>query len=105
MTAVQAGLTSIRVSWTPSSDATEYIISYTGGGSSDSVTIILSDATTDVYVLAGLVMNATYTISIVATSEVFPSDVVELPELTLGEGLLIHMYIHLRNWWAEWVHL
>ena len=103
--AVQAGLASIRLSWTPSSDATEYIISYTGGGSSDSVTIVLSDATTDVYVLAGLVMNATYTISFVATSEVFPSDVVELPELTLGEGLLIHMYIHLRNWWAEWVHL
>ena len=37
--AVQEDLTSIRVSWTPSSDATGHTISYTGGGSSDNVTV------------------------------------------------------------------
>ena len=64
--AVQAGLTSIRLSWTPSSDATEYIISYTGGGSSDSVTV--SGGSTDSYILSGLMNGATYAISITATS-------------------------------------
>ena len=39
VTAVQDGPTSIRVSWTPSSDATGYGITYTGGGSSDSVAV------------------------------------------------------------------
>ena len=81
--AVQEGLTSIRVSWTPSSGASGYTISYTGGGSSDSVTV--SGGSTDNYLLTGLVMEATYTISIVATSQHFSSDPVEL-QVTLGEA-------------------
>ena len=85
--AVQKGPTSLRVSWTPSSDATGYIISYTGGGSSDSVTV--SGGSTDNYLLTGLVMEASYTISIVATSQHnLPSDAIEL-QVTLGEALLI----------------
>ena len=83
LTAVQEGLTSIRVSWTPSSDATGYIISYTGGGSSDSVTV--GGGSTDNYLLTGLVMEASYTLSIIATSQHFSSNVVEF----LGEALLI----------------
>ena len=82
MMAVQGGLTSIRVSWTPSSDATGYIISYTGGGSSDSVTV--SGGSTDNYLLTGLVMEASYTISIIATSQQFPSDAVVV-EITLSK--------------------
>ena len=82
VTAVQEGLTSIRVSWTPSSDATGYTISYTGGGSSDSVTV--SGGSTDNYLLTGLVMEASYTISIVATSQQFPSDAVVV-EITLSK--------------------
>ena len=80
LTAVQEGLTSIRVSWTPSSDATGYVISYTGGGSSDSVTV--SGGSTDNYLLTGLVMDVSYILSIVATSQHFFSDVVAF----LGEA-------------------
>ena len=81
--AVQEGPTGIRVSWTPSNDATGYTISYTGGGSSDSVTV--SSGSTDNYLLTGLVVEASYTISIVATSQHIPSDAVEL-QVTLGEA-------------------
>ena len=83
LTAVQEGPTSIRVSWTPSSDATGYTISYTGGGSSDSVTV--SGGSTDIYLLTGLMVDARYTLSIKATSQHLSSDVVEF----LGEALLI----------------
>ena len=64
VTAVQDGPTSIRVSWTPSSDATGYGISYTGGGSSDSVAV----GDTNNHALMGLTNGETYTISIVGTS-------------------------------------
>ena len=80
--AVQEGLTSIRVSWTPSSGATGYIISYTGGGSSDSVTV--SGGSADNYLLTGLMMEASYTISIVATSQQLSSDAVVV-EITLSK--------------------
>ena len=78
------------MSWTPSSDTTGYTISYTGGGSSDSVTV--SGGSTDNYLLTGLVMEASYTISIAATSQHFFSDPVEFPAVTLGEN--VHVYIH-----------
>ena len=81
--AVQEGLTSIRVSWTPSSDATGYIISYTGGGSSDSVTV--SGGSTDERLLTGLVNGGIYTISIMATSTGFSSGSVEVMDVALGE--------------------
>ena len=80
--AVQEGLTSIRVSWTPSSDATGYIISYTGGGSSDSVTV--SGGSTDERLLTGLMVDTTYTISIAATSQQLPSDAIVV-EITLSK--------------------
>ena len=64
VTAVQDGPTSIRVSWTPSSDATGYGISYTGGSSSDSVAV----GDTNNHALMGLTNGETYTISIVGTS-------------------------------------
>ena len=75
--AVQEGLTSIRVSWsppTPLGDTTGYRIYYSGG-SSDSVDV--SGGSTDNYTLTGLVMGGTYTISIEATSQHFPSGRVE----------------------------
>ena len=83
--AVQEGHASIRVSWTRSSDATGYIISYTGG-SSGSVTV--SGDSTDNYLLASLMVDTSYSISIVATSQHFFSDPVEL-QVTLGEALLM----------------
>ena len=64
VTAEQDGPTSIRVSWTPSSDATGYGIQYTGGGSSVSVAV----GDTNTYTLMGLTNGENYTISIVGTS-------------------------------------
>ena len=64
VTAVQDGPTSIRVSWTPSSDATGYGITYTGGGSSDSVAV----GDTNNHALMGLTNGESYTLSIVGTS-------------------------------------
>ena len=83
--AVQEGLTSIRVSWsppTPLGDTTGYRISYTGG-SSGSVNV--SGGSTDNYLLTGLRNGATYTITIVGTSPDIASDPVEL-EITLGQS-------------------
>ena len=81
LTAVQEGPTSIRVSWTPSSDATGYRIDYTSSdGSSDSVTV--SGGSTDNYLLTGLQNGKTYTISIVATSQHFPGDSVTADTMT-----------------------
>ena len=71
VTAVQDGPTSIRVSWTPSSDATGYGITYTGGGSSDSVAVGDTNThteNTNSRTLMGLTNGETYTISIVGTS-------------------------------------
>ena len=73
--AVQEGLTSIRVSWsppTPLGDTTGYRISYNDSDSSDSVNV--SGGYTHSHLLIDLVMGATYTISIVATSQHLPSE-------------------------------
>ena len=92
--AVQESLTSIRVSWTPSSDANGYIISYTGGGSSDSVTV--SGGSTDERLLTGLVNGGIYTISIMATSTGLSSGSVVVMDVRLGKfheryhGHIIH---------------
>ena len=64
VTVVQAGPASIRVSWTESTDATGYGITYTGGGSSDSVAV----GDTNTHTLMGLINGETYTISIAGTS-------------------------------------
>ena len=68
VTAVQAGPTSILVSWSPSSDATGYRIDYdSNGGDSGSVTV--SGGSTDSETLTGLRNGDTYTISIVVNSQ------------------------------------
>ena len=72
MTAVQDGPTSIRVSWTPSSDTTGYRIHYTSV--SDSGNENVSDGSTETHTLTGLVNGETYTISVVATSDNLPSE-------------------------------
>ena len=83
--AVQEGPDGIRVTWTPSSGATGYIISYdNGAGSSDSVPV--SGGSTDNHTLMDLLNGATYTISIVATSETsLPSDSVAA-DMTVSLG-------------------
>ena len=79
--AIQKSATSILVSWSPSSDATGYIISYTGG-SNGSVTV--GGGTTDSYLVTGFLNRASYRISIIATSQHLPSDNV-IMNVSLGE--------------------
>ena len=86
MTAVQTGPTSIRVTWTPPTtlgDTTGYIIYYTGG-SSDSGSVTVSGGSTDMETLTGLQNGDTYTISIVATSDDFNSNAIEVSDILLG---------------------
>ena len=72
VTAVQDGPTSIRVTWTASSDATGYRIHYTSDSDSGSETV--SDGSIETHTLTGLVNGETYTISMIATSEQFFSE-------------------------------
>ena len=83
MTAVQDGPTSIRVSWTPSSDATGYRIHYTSSRG-DSGSEDVSGGHTDSHTLTGLVKEDTYTISIMATSHTLSSSPITV-EITLSE--------------------
>ena len=73
--AVQEGLTSVRVSWsppTPLGATTGYRIYYSGGRGNDSEDV--SGGSTDNYLLTGLQNGTSYSISIVATSQHFFSE-------------------------------
>ena len=84
--AVQEGLTGIQVSWTPPTplgDTTGYKIYYSGGSSGS---VDVSGGLTDNRTLTGLQNRASYTISIVGTSEHLPSDSVDYQNsITLSE--------------------
>ena len=82
LSAVKNNATSVQVSWNQSPDATGYRITYSDGDSSDSVDV--SGGSTDNYLLTGLQNGDSYTISIVATSELLPSESVEV---TIGLGM------------------
>ena len=85
VTAVQTGPTSIRVTWSPSSDATGYRIDYdSSGGDRGSVTV--SCGSTDMETLTGLQNGDTYTISIVALSQLLPSESVLAMDVGLGRS-------------------
>ena len=86
--AVQEGPTGIRVSWTPSTNATAYYISYTGGGSSDRVTV--SGGSTDNYLLTGFQNGNTYTISVAAIADRFTSESVTA-ENTVSLGKCVYV--------------
>ena len=100
--AVQEGPTGIRVSWTPPTplgDTTGYRIYYSGGssgssgsgsgsGGGSSGSVDVSGGSTDSHLLTGLQNGASYTISIVGTSEHLPSDHVDYPNsITLSKFL------------------
>ena len=89
VTAVQEGLTSIRVSWsppTPLGNTTGYRIYYSGHSSRSSSEDV-SGGSIENYLLTGLQSETTYTISIGGTSRHFPSDSV-VQDVTLGESYL-----------------
>ena len=82
--AVQEGLTSVQVSWSPPSpleDTTGYRISYSGGSSGS----VDSDGSTSTHTLTGLLNGASYTISIVGTSLHLPSGSIQVMNLGLGK--------------------
>ena len=84
--AVQEGLTSIRVSWsppTPLGDTTGYRIYYSGGNSEN-----VSDSSTNNSLLTGLQNGDSYTVSIVATSQhFFSGSVTVVRNFTLSETI------------------
>ena len=87
---MQVNTTSILVSWSPPDplgDTAGYIISF-GNGAGSSNSVIIADSSTDNFLLTGLVMEARYTMSIVATSDHFNSEVVQA-EITLRKVLFI----------------
>ena len=101
MTAVQDGHTSIRVSWTESTDATGYRIHYTSVSDSGNETV--SDGSTETHTLTGLVNGETYTISIVATSDNLPSESVTADKAVglgkfFSEFVFIVWFIY-EMWW------
>ena len=84
---VQSNAISVLLTWTPPSplgDTTGYRIDYTGGGSSNSITI--SDGSTNNLTLTGLVEGEMYEISIAGTSEHYFSEIVEWETALLVEG-------------------
>ena len=86
--AVQDGLTSITVTWTASSDATGYRISYNSSeGDSGS-----ADVSGDNHILTGLVREDIYTISITARFQTLSSSPVTV-EVTLSEPVLCIMIL------------
>ena len=103
VTAVQDGLTSIRVSWTPPSplgDTSGYRIYYTrAGSSSDSVDI--DGGNTNRRTLMSLTNGQTYTISIAGrsstSSTVLPSPPVSAGEIALGKSKTIQCSVHGTN--------
>ena len=83
LTAVQEGPTGIRVSWTPPTplgDTTGYRIYYSGGSSGS---VDVSGGSTDNQLLTALQNGASYTISIVGTSDHLYSNRVEYSNIII----------------------
>ena len=87
VTAVQDGLTSIILSWTPSNEATGYRIYYNGSGGHSGFDDV-NGGSTDTYNLSSLHNGHNYTLSIMATSIDPPSILVQLRPL-LNKNLTI----------------
>ena len=80
--AVQAGPTSVLVSWRPSSNATGYNIDYTScRGHSRGLSV--NEGSTVEHLLTELQEEDIYSISIVATSDGFPSESVIVSHINL----------------------
>ena len=82
MEAVQHGLTSIIVTWTASSDATGYRISYTSDSDSGSETV--SGRETVNHTLTGLVNGEIYAVSVAATSD-------QLSSIAVAADATVHL--------------
>ena len=88
--AVQESPTGIRVSWTPPTplgDTNGYRIYYSGGSSGS---MDVSGGSTDNYLVTGLQSGASYTFSIMGTSNLISSILVEYPSNISLSELLQH---------------
>ena len=99
--AVQEGLTSIRVSWsppTPLGDTTGYRIYYSDSNSSDSMDV--SGGSIDNYLLTGLQNGNIFNVSVVATSQHLTNFQLRKSEIIMCKncGCLIYkkMYIYVK---------
>ena len=100
LTAVQEGPTAIRVSWTPPTplgDTTGYKIYYSGGSSGS---VEVSGGSTDNNLLTGLQNGASYTISIVGTSEHFYVDRVDNPNIIPLSEFLQCVSVYYADRWC-----
>ena len=75
MRAFQNGSSSVLVSWSPSSNAHGYDIHYVSRCRGLSGSFRATSGSTDEYILTDLPNPDSYTISIVATSDGFPSEI------------------------------
>ena len=92
VTAVQDGPTSAILSWTPSSDATGYSIHYTSTGG-DNGNETASSGSTNTHILTDLLNGDNYTISIIATALLFPSDPAIIMVTLSKKNICINIYI------------
>ena len=74
VTAVQDGLTSIILSWTPSNESTGYRIYYNSSGGHSGFEDV-NGGSTDTYNLSSLQSGDSYTVSIIATSVIDPPSI------------------------------
>ena len=81
----QNGLDSILVSWTVSGESivTGYIISYQQQDGVHTGSVTVDDTAVTSTIITGLMIGATYSISIVATSNTLPSNETSLPDITI----------------------
>ena len=82
MTAVQEGPTSIIVSWTLVSGATDYKVEYSGGDDTEEES---ADGSATSLTITGLQNGLTYTISLVAISPNLPTSAPIIRQVLLGE--------------------
>ena len=89
----QNGLNSLLVTWTPSQgpDVTGYTVYYQqqDGGVNSSVEAGQTDSDSSI-TIPGLIVGATYSISIVANSSTLPSTVTTGPTATIGSYTTVH---------------
>ena len=76
------------MTWTASSDATDYRIHYTSDSDNGSETV--SDGSTETHTLTGLVNGETYTISMIATS----SSSISLPSESVTADMTVSLGKH-----------
>ena len=87
---VQASATSVTVSWTPPTDSTGvtgYQIFYNENGGSEQSKDV-SGASTNMDTITGLTTGSTYSITILATSDDLPSELVGPEIIELGTTVL-----------------